>query len=1300
MRLETRIRALVTLGVLLSGMLALAGWFGAGVALGATSSYRSDVQTVQEPVGEGCLPWSHVYPPNPRTHHYLNGVDALAPDDIWAVGRYYDENNFTPDTTLAMHWDGVAWTIFPTPPVGGYLLGVDAFGPNDVWAVGHCPDCGMTSLTMHWDGVQWTRIPSPSPPGYITLHDVVALAPDNVWAVGANDGGHSTVAMNWDGTAWSIVPTPNGGMFGDDNVLTSVTAISPTDMWAVGYIYPKGGTPRTLSIHWDGSQWTLVNTPNPGNYSRRLDGVTALAANDVWAVGAYSSDLGSTYTPLFLHWTGAQWEHVPSPQIGDYNSLRDVHAIAPNDVWAVGTTAGCNFCPFETLTMHWDGTAWAQEYSPNGSRKFSRLEGVTATSSSNVWAVGFTDEISPGYSDALTMHRVCVVPTPTGTPPTVTPTRTSVSTYTSTPTRTVAATPTCNPNGLRVLIVYADYQSPPNTLRNGILSYPGVQTVDFYRADSTTPTLQQLMQYDVVVAFARVTSWADATTLGNRLADYEDAQGIVVAFNFSWSGPPRGISGRWQSENYSPYQNYGGNIYGNGTLGAHNAAHPLMQGVTNLSAYYRANLVLKPGAEQIAAWNDGRPLIAVKGRAIGVSAYVGDADGGWSGDYARIVVNAGQWLRGGQCGTPVSTSTPLPPTATRTATPTETPGGPTSCTVPSFGPRTNFAVGDAPERITVGDFNNDGNLDLATVNKESYNISVLLGNGSGGFGPAATFELDNEPAGITAGDFNRDGNLDLAAAGFGTDMALVLLGSGTGGFGPATGYGSGSTGAGIATADFNQDGILDLVIADSGQDNMLVLRGNGSGGFGSPLEYDLDWIPTDITVGDFNRDGNPDTAATNSFSDNVSVWLGNGSGGFGSPANYNVGANPRSIAVSDFNRDGNPDFVTSSPETFAVSVRLGNGTGGFGQTYNFPAGNGSESIGIADFNFDGNPDLAVANVPGNVAVLLGNGSGGFGPFTNFAAGSGPFAVAVGDFNSDNRPDLAVTNTNGDNVSALLNTCPAVVATPTGSPQATSTVVPPSSTSIPSTQTVGVGTTTATASVVATASIVASTTATPGACTVTFTDVTPGSTFYTNIMCLACRGIVSGYSDGTFRPNNEVTRGQLAKIVSNSAGFSEPVSGQTFQDVPSSNTFYEWIERLTGRGYMSGYVCGGPGEPCNTGRPYFRPFANATRGQTSKIVSNAAGFTETPTGQTFEDVPPTHTFYTEIQRLASRNIMGGYACGGPGEPCLSGKPYFRPGNNVTRGQSSKIVANTFFPACNPYGVVREDYLRRERIYFGK
>lgn len=215
----------------------------------------------------------------------------------------------------------------------------------------------------------------------------------------------------------------------------------------------------------------------------------------------------------------------------------------------------------------------------------------------------------------------------------------------------------------------------------------------------------------------------------------------------------------------------------------------------------------------------------------------------------------------------------------------------------------------------------------------------------------------------------------------------------------------------------------------------------------------------------------------------------------------------------------------------------------------------------------------------------------------------------------------------------------------------------------------------------------------------FTDVPSNSTFDPFVTCLSCKGIVNGYPCGSpgepcttandpyFRPNNAITRGQLAKIVSLAAGFDEQVSGQSFEDIPPGTTFYQYIERLYSRSVMQGYPCGGPGEPCEIGNlPYFRPNSNSTRGQVTKIISNAAGFSDPVAGQTFEDVPPASTFYTFTQRLLQNRpgVMNGYACGGPGEPCVApnNRPYFRPGSTLTRGQNSKIVANTFFPNCEP------------------
>jgi hypothetical protein len=156
------------------------------------------------------------------------------------------------------------------------------------------------------------------------------------------------------------------------------------------------------------------------------------------------------------------------------------------------------------------------------------------------------------------------------------------------------------------------------------------------------------------------------------------------------------------------------------------------------------------------------------------------------------------------------------------------------------------------------------------------------------------------------------------------------------------------------------------------------------------------------------------------------------------------------------------------------------------------------------------------------------------------------------------------------------------------------------------------------------------------------------------------------------------------MVSNAAGFGEDPGPPIYEDVPSGSTFYTWVNRLSNRGAMEGYACGlVPQEPCiapNNYR-YFRPNVSANRGQISKIVSNAAGLARTPTGQFYADVAEGHTFYLWIMRLTELGVMSGYPCGAPGEPCDSqDRRYFRPFNNVTRGQAAKIVANTFLPDC--------------------
>jgi hypothetical protein len=156
---------------------------------------------------------------------------------------------------------------------------------------------------------------------------------------------------------------------------------------------------------------------------------------------------------------------------------------------------------------------------------------------------------------------------------------------------------------------------------------------------------------------------------------------------------------------------------------------------------------------------------------------------------------------------------------------------------------------------------------------------------------------------------------------------------------------------------------------------------------------------------------------------------------------------------------------------------------------------------------------------------------------------------------------------------------------------------------------------------------------------------------------------------------------MAKVVSNAAGFSEAHNEVTFNDVPTTHTFYIFIQRLSSRGVVSGYSdpakCPGVQPPC------FLPQANVNRQQMSKFVALAASFNEPvpSTQQTFADVPSTNTFWEFIERLAARGVVGGYPCGRPGEPCDSEqRAYFRPVIDVTRGQASKFVSLAFFPEC--------------------
>jgi hypothetical protein len=278
------------------------------------------------------------------------------------------------------------WHKVASPSIGGALWGVSALTHTDAWAVG---SNGGSGITEHWDGTSWSYIPSPQPGNYANeLDGVAALSSSDVWAVGAHQNykgmyqePQKTLVEHWDGARWSVIASLNPGMF--YNSLSAVTALAPNDIWAVGAQGNLQGHSKTLIEHWNGKQWSVVQSPSVGPFDNELWSVAGVASNDVWAVGLYWAPPGNVIDTLTEHWDGSTWSVVPSPNPpGGDNDLHGVAAVANNDVWAVGSSIS------GPLTIQWDGHQW--NTIPNKGQQSWFLNRIAALNAQDVWAAGST----------------------------------------------------------------------------------------------------------------------------------------------------------------------------------------------------------------------------------------------------------------------------------------------------------------------------------------------------------------------------------------------------------------------------------------------------------------------------------------------------------------------------------------------------------------------------------------------------------------------------------------------------------------------------------------------------------------------------------------------------------------------------------------------------------------------------------------------------------------------------------------------------------------------------------------------
>ena len=281
---------------------------------------------------------------------------------------------------------GSIFQVVKTPndqPFQNQLLRAAASSPTDIWAVGQA--------TIHYDGTKWTAFHAPMVKGDNTsyLNGLVDISPTEAWAGGNINVGEvnpGQIIERWDGTQWSVFPGPAFGS-NEQPSLYGMTAVAANDIWAVGALLVDNEFLYELFEHWDGTAWTATT----GNFNGFFNAVSADASNDIWAVGC--GNFSERYD-------GTKWSYVAVPNVGTgTNCLNAVVALAPNDVWAAGySTATAQPPPHQydvpttTLIEHWDGSKWTVIPSPSVGPKTqyesNRLLGIVAVSSTDLWAFG------------------------------------------------------------------------------------------------------------------------------------------------------------------------------------------------------------------------------------------------------------------------------------------------------------------------------------------------------------------------------------------------------------------------------------------------------------------------------------------------------------------------------------------------------------------------------------------------------------------------------------------------------------------------------------------------------------------------------------------------------------------------------------------------------------------------------------------------------------------------------------------------------------------------------------------------
>ena len=307
---------------------------------------------------------------------------------------------------------------------------------------------------------------------------------------------------------------------------------------------------------------------------------------------------------------------------------------------------------------------------------------------------------------------------------------------------------------------------------------------------------------------------------------------------------------------------------------------------------------------------------------------------------------------------------------------------------------------DQTKAVATGDFDGDGNLDLAVAHGEYVSLLRNLGSGTFEVWPEQEMRVGSGAGALVADDFNHDGKLDLAAVSFNDSKLSVLLNQGDAQrpFGPVDRTEIGSLPQSITAGQFNDD--------------------NGDGRIDSADKLDLAIAHAngyhDVYVND----------------NQVSILFGSGDGTF-QPAGYVAAGNsPVSIIPGQFNDDNSDgridqldalDLAVANFDSADVSILINDRMGSFDVGLSVPAGNGPISLACGDFDGDGDLDLAVADLLDGDVSILRNTNGSFIRLPeSLSAGKGPQTLVAADLEGDGDVDLIVTNNTAEHLGILRN----------------------------------------------------------------------------------------------------------------------------------------------------------------------------------------------------------------------------------------------------------------------------------------